>query len=89
MKLNIQKMYYEMWNIEFEKLLKNKGLSRASLNSIIWYLHCLFFNAQCLNKSGYIQMLGSATTEEGKMQKYDVAGRCIAILQHIYLPIVN
>jgi hypothetical protein len=61
MKLNIQKIYYEMWNIEFEKLLKNKGLSRASLDKIIWYLYCLFFNARCLNKSVYIQMLRSAT----------------------------
>ena len=64
-KLNIQKIYYEMWNIEFEKLLKNKGLSRTSLDKIIWYLYCLFFNARCLNKSGYIQMLRSDTTEEG------------------------
>lgn len=47
MKLNIQKMYYEMWNIEFEKLLKNKGLSRASLDSImvfaLFILQCSVF----------------------------------------------
>jgi hypothetical protein len=32
--LNIQKIYDEMWNIEFEKLLKSKGLSRASLDIV-------------------------------------------------------